>query len=127
MEKTDDIQKYLDEYCEEIIHETTEGYLNGMLEFKGQKVADVALRSERGDYVYKVFQGKRKASRDILLAIAIGMGLTVLESQLLMRIAQVAQLDPRNRRDSVIIYTLSNGLTVQKTNNILYDVDEPTL
>lgn len=127
MEEVDDILKYLDENSSEIINETPGGYLNGLLEIKGQKVADVAMRSERGDYVYKVFQGERKASRDILIAIAIGMSLTVSETQLLLRIAQTAQLDPRNRHDSVMIYALNNSLSVQKTNDILYDIDEMTL
>ncbi|MEA4896787.1 MAG: hypothetical protein VB067_11785 [Christensenellaceae bacterium] len=78
-------------------------------------------------YVYKVFAGKRKASRDILLAIALGMGLTLAEAQLLLRIAQTAQLDPRNRRDSVIIYALDRALTAEKANEVLYDVKEATL
>jgi len=127
LEDIDDIMKYLDENSGEIIEETPESYLSCLLEIKGLKVANVAQRSERGDYVYKVFQGKRKASREILLAIAIGMSMTVSETQLLLRIARTAQLDPRNQHDSVIIYALSNNLTVQKTNDILYDVDEETL
>lgn len=127
LEITDNIQKYLDENNSEIINETIEGYLSGLLEIKGLKVSDVALRSEHGDYVYKVFQGKRKASRDILLAIAIGMNLNFPETQLLLRVAQEAQLDPRNRHDSVVIFALSNGLSVQKTNEILFDVNIATL
>jgi len=91
------------------------------------KTADVAQRFGQGDYVYKVFQGTRKASRDILLAIAIGMSLTVSETQMLLRIAQAAQLDPRNRRDSVMIYALNNNTTIESTNDILFDIDGNTL
>lgn len=127
LKEIDDIQRYLNENNSEIINETPQNYLNRLLYLKGLSVADVAQRSGQGDYVYKVFQGRRKASRNILLAIAVGMGLNFSETQLLMRITQTAQLDPRNRRDSVIIYALNNALTAEKTNDILFDVNELTL
>ena len=127
LRETADIQKHLDENDSEIIKETLHGYLNGMLQIKGIKAGDVAALSGQGEYVYKVFQGKRKASRDILVAISIGMALTVAETQLLLRIAQTAQLDPRNRKDSVIIYALNSNLSIDKVNEVLYDVGESTL
>lgn len=127
LKETDDIQKHLDENDSEIIKETLQGYLNGMLQIKGMKAGDVATLSGQGEYVYKVFQGKRKASRDILIAVSVGMALTVAETQLLLRIAQTAQLDPRNRKDSVIIYALNSNLSIDKVNEVLYDVGESTL
>lgn len=127
LKETNDIQKYLDENSNEIIKETPQGYLNGLLQIKGLKASDVAVLSGQGDYVYKVFGGKRKASRDILLAVAVGMGLTVAETQLLLRIARIAQLDLRNRRDSVMLYALNNTLAVEQLNEILFDVKESTL
>lgn len=127
LKEVDDIQAFLDEHEQDLLKETTEGYLNGLLNEKGLRAADVAQRSGQGDYVYKVFQGKRKASRNILLAIAVGMNLTVSETQMLLRIAQTAQLDPRNRRDSVLIYALSNNATTESINDILYEVGEITL
>ena len=123
----DDINKYLDENTQEFIAETPQSYLSGLLSIKGLKAADAARLSGQGDYVYKVFRGERKASRDILLAISIGMGLATHEAQLLLRIAGSAQLDPRNRKDSVLIYALNNALTIEKTNEILYDIEEMTL
>ncbi len=127
LKETDDIQKFLEEHSGELITETPQSFLSGVLQTKGLKAADVAALSGQGDYVYKVFQGKRAASRNILLAISLGMGLSLAETQLLLRIAQAAQLDPRNRRDSVIIYALNQSLPVGKTNEILYDVAEATL
>ena len=125
--EADDIQKYLDDNTQEFIQETPESYLSGLMSMKRLKPADVARLSGQGDYVYKVFKGERKASRDILIAISIGMGLAIFEAQLLLRIAKAAQLDPRNRKDSVLIYALNNALTIEKTNEILYDSEEMTL
>ena len=127
LKEADDIQKYLDENTQEFIQETPESYLSGLLSMKSLKPADVARLSGQGDYVYKVFKGERKAGRDILLAISIGMRLRLHEAQLLLRIAGTAQLDPRNRKDSVLIYALNNALTIEKTNEVLYDIEEMTL
>ena len=127
LKEADDVHAFLLENEKELLKETTQDYLVGMLGAKKMKVSDIAHLSGQGDYVYKVFQGKRKASRDILLAIAIGLSLTVPETQMLLRIAQMAQLDPRNRRDSVIIYSLNNGTSIESVNDILFDNKEATL
>jgi len=127
LKDTDDIQKYLDANSGELINETTENYLAGLLETKRLKISDVARLSGQGDYVYKVFGGSRKASRDILLAISVGMNLSLPEAQLLLRVAREVQLDPRNRRDSVVIYALGNSLAIDKANEVLYDTGEATL
>ena len=127
LKEVDDIKAFFDENELELTKETVQGYLGGLLMVKNLKTAEVAQLSGQGDYVYKVFQGKRKASRDILLAISIGMNLTCPETQMLLRIAQTAQLDPRNRRDSVIIYSLNNGIPIESVNDLLFDNNEITL
>ena len=104
-----------------------EEYLNRMMEKKGLRVADVAARSGQGDYVYKVFSGRRRASRDVLIAICFGMGLSLDEAQPLLRAAGFARLDPRNRRDSVIIYGLCHGVEIDEVNDILFELGESTL
>lgn len=102
-------------------------YMNRMMEKKGLRVADVAARSGQGDYVYKVFSGRRRASRDVLIAICFGMGLSLDEAQPLLRAAGFARLDPRNRRDSVIIYGLCHGVEIDEVNDILFELGESTL
>ena len=127
LKHTEDILQYLDDNSDELIGLMPHAYLQDMLQIKHKKPAEVSLLSGQGDYVYKVFQGTRKASRGILLAIALGMGLDIDETQLLLRIAKMAQLDPRNRYDSVILYALQQNLSVDKTNEILFDLGESTL
>ena len=102
-------------------------YMNRMMEKKGLRVADVAARSGQGDYVYKVFSGRRRASRDVLIAICFGMGLSLDEAQPLLRATGFARLDPRNRRDSVIIYGLCHGVEIDEVNDILFELGESTL
>ena len=102
-------------------------YMNRMMEKKGLRVADVAALSGQGDYVYKVFSGRRRASRDVLIAICFGMGLSLDEAQPLLRAAGFARLDPRNGRDSVIIYGLCHGVEIDEVNDLLVELGESTL
>lgn len=57
-------------------------------------------------YGHQLFNGTRNPSRDKVLQLAIALGLTVEETQHLLRCASKSALYPRIRRDAVIIYAL---------------------
>lgn len=122
-----DIRRFIDEYEEEFLHISPLDYLNEMLRQKDMSVSSVARQSGQGEYVYKVFRGERKPSRDVILAIAVGMQMNTAETQLLLRISKHAALDPRDKRDSILLYSLKEGLDVNRLNSLLYDMQEPTL
>ena len=122
--ETTDIEHFMEENESNFMRETVPEYLDRLVAEKRLKVSEVAERSGQGDYVYKVFQGTRKASRDILLAIAFGMQLSLEETQVLLRTAGTAQLDPRSRRDSVVIYGLCKKLRITEVCDILYELKE---
>lgn len=122
-----DINTFIGEYENEFLEMSCAEFLNEMLVCKSMNLADVVKRSGQSDYVYKVFRGERKPSRDILIAIAVGMGLSIDETQLLLRISKLAALDPRDKRDSVILYGLKEKMGYVKINDLLYELKEPTL
>lgn len=124
--QTNDINTFVDEYEKEFMTLSGTEFLNELLTDKKLSLAEVVKRSGQSDYVYKVFRGERKPSRDILIAIAVGMGLSVDETQLLLRVSKLAALDPRDKRDSVIIYGLKEELEIVKINDLLYELGEPT-
>ena len=114
-----DIKAFLDSHEKDFLSETPVSYLNYMIGHKGATLAKVAQASGVGEYVYKVFSGERKPSRDVLIAVSFGLGISFEETQLLLRISKFAILDSRDKRDSVVIYGLMNGLSVFDTNDAL--------
>ena len=122
-----DIESFFNEYNSEFITLKPIDYLCELLKEKDISLAQIANRSGQGEYVYKVFNGERKPSRDVVISISIGMGLTVEETQLLLRISKLAILDPRDRRDSVIIYSLKEGHDINQVNDLLYEMKKQTL
>lgn len=127
IQDSENIEYYLKENEEELQNVTLDCYLNRLMEEKHLKIADVMKRSQQSDYVYKVFKNQRKASRDILIAIALGMTCNLKETQTLLRIASMARLDPRNRKDAVLIYAVLHQYTITQVNEVLYDLQESLL
>lgn len=122
IQNADNIDFYLKENESELLYLNLEDYLQHLLNEKHMKISDVMNRSQQSDYVYKVFKNQRKASRDILIAIALGMECKLDEAQTMLRIASLARLDPRNQRDAVFLYALLHHLSVVEVNEILYDL-----
>lgn len=102
-------------------------YLNELICTKKVSIADVIKKSGSGEYLYKVFNGERKPSRDIIISIAFGLSLSVEELQLLLRISKFTILDVRDKRDSIIIYAISHKLSSYEANNLLYEKNILTL
>lgn len=125
--QVDDVKMFINEYEDEFLKLSCTEFLNELLVSRNMKLSDVVKHSGQSDYVYKVFRGERKPSRDIVLAIAVGMSLPVDEAQLLLRISKLAALDPRDKRDSVIIYGLKENLDIHKINDLLFELNEQTL
>lgn len=118
---------YLDENRDELITETTGQYLTRLATEKGLKISDIAAGASQTNYTYKIFTDERHPRRDPLIAIAISMGLELAEAQHLLRISHCAQLDPRNSRDSVIIYGLHRKQSTTEINLLLENHKEELL
>ena len=118
---------FFEEYRDEFISISPKELLNEYLAKYEMRVGEVAKLSGQGEYVYKVFNGERKASRDILIAIAVGMKLRLNEVQLLLRVSKFAVLDPRDKRDSIIIFGINSKFDVERLNLLLMDKNQAEL
>ena len=114
-----DINGFLNQHENEFIKETPVSFLNYMIKSKNTTVSKVANSSGVGEYVYKILNNTRKPSRNVLIAVALGMELSLEEVQLLLRISKFAILDSRDKRDSVIIYGFINHLSVFEVDDLL--------
>jgi transcriptional regulator with XRE-family HTH domain len=117
------IHAYFTEEIDELEFASLTEYLELLLNEKGLRKSDVIKRSNMDkNYAYQIFNGnKTHPSRDKMIALAIGMGLNVLETRKLLKIAGACDLYPRNPRDSVIIFGLNNRLSLIDTNELLND------
>ena len=128
LSKSNDIQSYLKENSDSFIDCTLADALSTLLADKGAAKPAVIKRSEINEiYCYQIFAGKRKPSRNTLLCLCVGLTLSVAETQRLLKIAGLAPLYPKSKRDSVILFGIGNKQSVCDINESLYRLDEPTL
>ncbi len=108
-----DIEKFIDNNEDHYIKPNLPDFLNELLEQKRMKKGEVISKSMLNPvYGYHIFSGHRKPSRDKLLQIAFGFGLDIACAQSLLKVAHQPVLYARDKRDSIIIFCLTKGLSL---------------
>ena len=117
-------QPNLDAYLNDSRRYFTDRKLKGLLEklyarcgFSKATLARLANMSEV--YVYQVFAGRRHPTRDRLLALCVGLGATLDETQVILRQAAWGELYPRIERDAIIAHGIVHGASLNEINNSL--------
>lgn len=69
-------------------------------------------------YMYQICSGERMPGRDIVLRIALVIGLSLDEIQRLLTLANRGILYPKKKRDALFIYALTNRYTLYQTDEL---------
>ena len=102
--------------------------LSALCEQRNLAKAAVARQAGMSEvYLYQVFSGRRKPSRDRLLCLCVGLGASLAEAQELLKRASYAKLYPKSKRDAIIIHGLVHGKTLGEINDKLFHQNEKTL
>lgn len=103
-------------------------YLYGLMEQRGLDAGKLGVKSLLSrSFAYQICSGERQPSRDIIFRIAIAIGLSVDETQQLLRLAKRGTLYPRDPRDAVVIYALSQKLDLYETDEMLSQMEQQAL
>ncbi len=70
-------------------------------------------------YGFQILNGKKMPTRDKLIALAVGMELTLNETQHLLTFAGFSPLYPKSKRDDIIMFGLKKSLPVCEINSLL--------
>jgi hypothetical protein len=119
------IKSFIAEYENTFIKKPLVQYLNELLNKYQIKKAEVISKSGiAAVYGYQIFDGRREPKRDKVIQIAIGFGLSLEETQKLLRNAGYNELYPRNRRDVLLIYSINNRLDIVQVEKLLFEMGE---
>ena len=123
LESKKSIEAFFNEEIDELIFSSLSEYLELLISEKKLRKSTVIKRSNLDkNYAYQIFNGnKENPSRNKVIMLAFGMGLSVLETRKLLKVAGVSDLYARNPRDSIIIYCLNKGLSLIDANEYLND------
>lgn len=96
-------------------------YLNELLKKYNLEKCDISRRSGfTGNYLYQIFNGKKNASRDKLIQIALGFLLSLEETQELLRLGGYSELYVRDSRDAFLMFALEKKYELSEVNELLY-------
>ena len=125
----ENLPQYIEENQNEFLQSSLCEYLNRLLTEHGLKKGEIIANAlvERS-YGYQIFSGRKEMpSRDVLISFALAMKLSLDETQSLLRIAHMAVLYPRVKRDSIILHSIAKNETVIQCNTTLLSFGEPIL
>lgn len=118
---------FFQEEVGELEFKTIAEYLDMLLSEKKLQKNEVIARSNLDrNYAYQFFNGRKtNPSRDKMIMLSIGMGLTLEETRKLLKVSSLSDLYIRNPRDSIIMYCLVQKSDLIETNETLsnYGVD----
>lgn len=128
IEEATNIEDFLNANREYMLSGSLSQHLTALLVEKKISKADVVRGSllDRA-YVYQIFSGERRPSRDKLLALSFGLRLTADETQKLMKLSGNRELYARDQRDAVILFALQHHKTIMETNELLDANQMPAL
>lgn len=98
--------------------------------YEKKSISKAALARKAGIsevYLHQVFAGRRNPSRDRLLCICVGLGVTLEETQRLLTQASYAQLYPKIKRDAIISHGIVHHTELNEINDKLFAEGEKTL
>lgn len=115
-------EDYLNRNRRELISHSLAAELERLLVASGYSKAEAVRRSGLNRvYAYQIFSGDREPSRDKLLGLIFGMGLTLDKAQRLLMLAGHRALYARDARDALLMHALQKGRSILEANELLFN------
>ena len=128
IDNTQDMEKFMEQPKVTDSFKTFPEYYRSLPRVK--ETADSTLIELSGierSYYYQIMKGKRHPSRDKILRLCIGAGLTLRETTRALELSENAPLYPKSRRDIIITVAINQSTTVIDTNLLLFEYGEKAL
>ena len=123
-----DFHKILDENGDVFEELSVSEYLRRLCEEQGIVPEQVIKKSQIDrTYGHQIFNGTRIPSRDKLIQLAFGFGLSLDETQKLLKSAGKSVLYPKFKRDAAIIFGISHHMDMMEMQYLLTSIEAPLL
>lgn len=116
--------EFFDENAKDFLDIPLSRYLKALIEKRDYSKAQVIRESGiNRRFFFDILADKRKPTRNYVLRILIALQIPLKNVQWLLRATGYAQLYSRDRRDSVIIYSINHKAGVNECNDMLKKVN----
>lgn len=126
--KSTNLDEYISSNAESLIEISLREYWEGLYQKSGKTKADVINNADISYiYFYEILQGKKSPTKDKIIRLILAMELPLEDCQNALRFCNQAMLYPRIKRDSILIYAITNRMTVYETQALLKKAGEEEL
>lgn len=123
-----DFRKILEKSEEEFEEQSVSEYLKRLCAYHGLAPGQVIKKSQIDrTYGHQIFNGTRVPSRDKLIQLAFGFGLSLDETQDLLKKSGKNILYAKIKRDAACIFGISHGMGIMEVQDLLASIDVPIL
>lgn len=120
--KKSDLKSYVESDSLSTDTKQLHDYMLSICEEKGDSKGDIIKNADLNrTYGYQILNGFKKPSRDKIIQISVGNKFTLKQANKALTIANLGILYAKDPRDSIIIYSLNNCLSLIETNIILHE------
>lgn len=103
-------------------------YFKDLCDKKNLKKSNIIHKSNiNRTYGYQILNGDKKPSRDKIIQLCIGANLTLKETNNCLILGGANELYVKNSRDSIIIFSINQKLSITDINELLYEYNLPLL
>ena len=125
---TDDFSRFMTRNHEEMVNGGIGSMIDSIRREKNLTKAELTRRAGISEYyMYQILKGRRKPSRDTILALCLGLGCTLEQTEDILKTGCYASLYVRVPRDAAIIYGIQQEWDVARMNDMLFDLGEAPL
>lgn len=122
------IDEYLKGNGESFVYDKIKDFWEAAIEKSGYSKSNIINKSDFSYcYFYDVINGRKIPGRDKIIRLILTMKLSVDECQEALRISGRSALYPRIKRDSIILFAISNGLSIYQLSELLANAGEEQL
>lgn len=123
-----ELNKYTENLSEQKDNLSLSEYFSSYFRLHDIQESDLIRSSQiQRNYAYQILNGTKNPGRDKVLALCLAAQMNYEETQRALMLADLGKLYPRRKRDSIIIFALNQKLSVQQTNELLYEENENIL
>lgn len=120
LKKAQNLEQFLESNAKLLKPASVPDYLIAMMIAHDTEKNDVIARAQMtASYAYQIFEGRKNASRDKLIQLALGFPLTIEETDGLLRAGGCSELYVRSKRDALIMFALGKQYSLFETNELL--------
>ena len=122
------IDDYMNKNTSSFVNHTLNNFWEEACKKSGMSKSNIINKAEFNySFFYDVINGRKIPARDKIIRLALTMNLSLDDCQQALRLSDKSLLYPRIKRDSIIIYSLNNCLTISQCKTLLNKFGEEIL